>query len=218
MMRGALAELRLYSRRHRVAGTCDTIGFLQGQIVLIDVKTEVDPVTVAADYQTGAYGGLFLEMQACGYTADALTFEPLSHTYTLDGCVVPSVTQVLKRAGFCDFSHVQPTILEANQQRGTAVHKAICYYNQNDLPGDFDRQFPTLAPYLAAWIAFVRESGYIQAYEGDLLQRLTHLQRYAVSLKGTGRYVVHRFEAPTDYGEFLQLLHAQQLVDRRRRA
>ena len=33
-----------------------------------------------------------------------LTFAPDTHTYTLDGAIVPSVTQVLRASGLIDYS------------------------------------------------------------------------------------------------------------------
>lgn len=84
-----------------------------------------------------------------------LTFEPASHTYTLDGQVVPSVTEVLRASGIIDFSQIPSAILEAARARGQRVHAAIHYYNEGDLDwttlDDGDR------PRVNAWLRFLEQ-------------------------------------------------------------
>ena len=50
-----------------------------------------------------------------------LEFEPRSHTYTLDGEPVPSVTTILEAEGLVDYSYAPALAME----RGSEVHKAI---------------------------------------------------------------------------------------------
>jgi hypothetical protein len=89
----------------------------------------------------------------------SLTFDRDSHTYTLDGEIVPSVTQVLRASGLVDFSKIPEGVLAAAQLRGTKVHAAIHYYNEQDLDvGEFMGTFPAYAGYLQSWIALM-ESG-----------------------------------------------------------
>jgi len=84
-----------------------------------------------------------------------LTFDEIAHRYELDGVTVPSVTGVLKAAGLIDFSGIPADTLEAARRRGTAVHQAICYYNENDLNVEqFAIDYPDFAGYLLAWINF----------------------------------------------------------------
>ncbi len=52
-----LCERRIASRKHRVCGTLDALGLLDGYGALIDFKTG-SPDDVAADLQTAAYEGL----------------------------------------------------------------------------------------------------------------------------------------------------------------
>lgn len=88
----------------------------------------------------------------------ALTFDKAAHTYTLDGEPVPSVTGILKAAGLIDFSHIPEPVLASARRRGTNVHAAIHYYNENDLDVDaFTAEFPECAGYLRAWIAFTEQ-------------------------------------------------------------
>ncbi len=84
-----------------------------------------------------------------------LTFDELTHTYTLDGQVVPSVTGILKASGLIDFTGIPESILEAARVRGTTVHQAIAYFNDGDLDLDlFATDFPEYVPYIAGWVDF----------------------------------------------------------------
>lgn len=90
-----------------------------------------------------------------------LAFDRDTHTYTLDGDRVPSVTTVLRAAGLLDFSHIPPTILEEARVRGDRVHSAVQYFNENDLNvAEFEATFPLYAPYLHAWIRFREERSF----------------------------------------------------------
>lgn len=87
-----------------------------------------------------------------------LTFEPIAHRYELDGVVVPSVTGILRMSGLIDFSRIPPSILEAARVRGTIVHQAIAFYNEQDLDVDkFRADFPDYAGYLDGWISFCQQ-------------------------------------------------------------
>jgi hypothetical protein len=62
-----------------------------------------------------------------------LTFEPETHEYRLNGVRVPSVTGVLKQAGYVNLSGVPLHVIEAARARGTRVHAALHYLLENDL-------------------------------------------------------------------------------------
>lgn len=85
-----------------------------------------------------------------------IEFDEASHTYTLGGVVMPSVTQVL--APLSDFSKVPRHVLERARQRGTAVHRACELY----LLGDLDETSldEEIAPYYYQFRRFLRESGF----------------------------------------------------------
>lgn len=88
----------------------------------------------------------------------SLTFDAATHTYTLDGVVVPSVTGILKASGLIDFSGIPESILEAARIRGTVVHQAVHYVNEADLDqAQFVSDYPELVGYLEAWITFRRQ-------------------------------------------------------------
>jgi hypothetical protein len=91
-----------------------------------------------------------------------LAFEPATHTYELDGVIVPSVTGILQASDLIDFSSVPPSVLDRARLRGSAVHQAIHYYNERDLDVDrFCLEFPAFGPYLRAWIAFTEQRKFV---------------------------------------------------------
>lgn len=82
-----------------------------------------------------------------------LTFDPGLHTYTLDDRPVRSVTQLLRKVGLINFGAIPPSILAAAQERGTKVHQAIHFANEEDLDVlGFCREFPGYAGYLQSWL------------------------------------------------------------------
>jgi len=91
-----------------------------------------------------------------------LTFDPATHIYTFEGERLPSVTGMLKYGGLIDFSQIPADILAAAQRRGSTVHQAIHYFNENDLDvEDFVRKFPDYAGYLQAWITFCAQEHFL---------------------------------------------------------
>jgi hypothetical protein len=211
-----LCEVRVFSRRHRFAGTLDVLGLWRGAGALIDYKTG-SPRDVAADLQTAAYYGALLEMIENGDTPDEVDFDPVPHRYSVGGTVWPSVTQILQHSGLIDFSHVPRATLDAARERGDAVHRAAHYFNEGDLDvADFEASFPTYWPYLSSWISFRRDSGFVLATSFEELGSLSHVKRFAVQLTKAGVPKVEPYTSPRDYREFLALLTAQQIVASRR--
>lgn len=86
-----------------------------------------------------------------------LEFDAATHTYRTGGRVVKSVTQILEYVGISDWSVVPRDVLQHAQDRGTAVHQACWYDDQNDL--DPDSLDPEVVPYLQAWQKFRAETG-----------------------------------------------------------
>lgn len=81
-----------------------------------------------------------------------LNFDPETHKYTLDGVVLPSVTQVLHGVGLIDFGHIDQLILDRAAALGTAVHAACAYDDMTDL--DEDALDDNIRPHLDAWRKF----------------------------------------------------------------
>lgn len=84
-----------------------------------------------------------------------LVYDDDAHTYTLDGRVIPSVTQILKQV--VDFSMVPPDILERKCAIGSALHMAIALDHADDL--DYDSLDASVLPYFEAWRKFVADMG-----------------------------------------------------------
>jgi len=124
---------------------------------------------------------------------DVLRFDDATHTYTVGGIVRPSVTQVLSRMH--DFAGVPLDVLEAAQERGTAVHLATQYHDEHDL--DESSLDALVAGYLCGWKRFtadhapswtsIEAKGYSQRYgfAGTVDRRgaLRHAARAIVDIK-----------------------------------
>lgn len=82
-----------------------------------------------------------------------LLFDEATHTYTVGGVVVPSVTQIL--APLNDLSFIKPEVLQYKRDLGTAVHKATELYDMGEL--DEESVADVVRPYLDAWIRLRRE-------------------------------------------------------------
>lgn len=84
-----------------------------------------------------------------------LALDEASHVYTLGERVLPSVTEILIGAGLMDLQY----FTEAGKWRGSAVHAACWYEDENDL--DESALDPLLAPYLEAYRKFKAETGFV---------------------------------------------------------
>jgi hypothetical protein len=96
--------------------------------------------------------------------ANNFTFEESTHSYRIEGgVIVPSTTQVLKRAGLVSFDQVQAEVLERASARGTAVHKITEFIDLNladckEQDIDFAPIAEEYQPYVRAWMKFKHES------------------------------------------------------------
>ncbi|MES2415134.1 MAG: hypothetical protein V4614_15110 [Pseudomonadota bacterium] len=87
-----------------------------------------------------------------------LHFEPSTHTYTLGGAVLPSVTQILKP--LYSFHGVSQEVLDAKAALGTAVHRACELLDNDDLDQESEEGKAGLEPiagYLAGYVKFKAE-------------------------------------------------------------
>lgn len=82
-------------------------------------------------------------------------FNPLTHTGTLDGYIIPSITQVLKAEGFIDTQWCT----DWDRDKGQQVHLATHLDDMNDLVEE--SVDPIIAPYLEAWREFRSVTGFM---------------------------------------------------------
>jgi hypothetical protein len=84
-----------------------------------------------------------------------LTFEEATHTYRLNGDIIPSITQSLTSVGL---NPGVEYISEYYRERGRKVHLLTQLYEENDLdPASVD---PAFEGYLESWIACLKETGW----------------------------------------------------------
>lgn len=90
--------------------------------------------------------------QINGYT---LEYDEESHTYIVDGLIVPSVTQILGVKFGNKYAGVNRSTLERAASRGTAIHEAIEKYCKGDeaqIEVKEVRNFRFLMNYNALWV------------------------------------------------------------------
>jgi hypothetical protein len=83
----------------------------------------------------------------------AIFLDEDTHTYSVDGRVVPGVTRVLEP--LCSWEHVPPDVLERKGQLGTAVHLATHFDDKGTL--DEASLSDEVLGYVEAWRRFRRE-------------------------------------------------------------
>jgi hypothetical protein len=88
--------------------------------------------------------------------ATAFQFIEETHTYLNGGRVVPSVTQILERAGLVCYDHIPKPILDHKAEVGTAAHAAAHYFDEGDL--QLTTVDDEVMPYLDAWMLFRQET------------------------------------------------------------
>lgn len=81
-----------------------------------------------------------------------LTFDEATHTYTLDGIQLPSVTEVTRFCAY-DYKSDRPWLAEAAAIRGTAVHEACALIDYGEDP----EETPEIAGYLKAYRRFLAD-------------------------------------------------------------
>ena len=81
-----------------------------------------------------------------------LTFDEATHTYTLDGIQLPSVTEVTRFCAY-DYKSDRPWLAEAAARRGTAVHEACALIDYGEDP----EETPEIAGYLKAYRRFLKD-------------------------------------------------------------
>ena len=85
-----------------------------------------------------------------------LAFDEDTHTYSVNGKVIPSVTQILNIAN--DFGFVNKELLDRASRFGKAVHKATELYDACELNEAILDE--NLLPYLDGWKLFLSDTNF----------------------------------------------------------
>jgi hypothetical protein len=104
-----------------------------------------------------------------------IVFDEATHTYTVDGWRVPSVTEIL--GDLSAAKRMDPSWLAAARERGQLVHKVIELHNENDLiESSVD---PSVAGYLKAWKRFCSDL----SFKPLLTERVVYSERWGFAGK-----------------------------------
>lgn len=81
-----------------------------------------------------------------------IQFDEKTHTYTVDGVELPSVTHICRFLAY-DYKSDKPWLAEAAARRGTAVHEACALIDYGEKP----EETPEIAGYLKAYRRFLKD-------------------------------------------------------------
>lgn len=82
-------------------------------------------------------------------------FDEATHTYTLGGVELPSVTRIIRYLAVDKANNADPNMALIARERGSIVHEATVVYDYSgEIPDDFPAEY---APYLEAYVQFVRD-------------------------------------------------------------
>lgn len=98
-----------------------------------------------------------------------LIFDAESHTYTLGGVKLPSVTTVLSAVGLYDFDFVPAETLRIAAERGKIIHCCIEWYEQGEL--DESSIDPELAGYFESYLR-MKDAGLLPDKPSAIEKRL----------------------------------------------
>lgn len=82
-----------------------------------------------------------------------ISFDPKTHTYTVDGEVYPSVTHICRYINYDKAANANPYLRDAAANRGTMVHECTAMIDNGI---DFEEP-PEITGYLNAYRAFLRD-------------------------------------------------------------
>lgn len=91
---------------------------------------------------------------------DQFRFEAETHSYYLGDRRLTSVSEIIQSAGLKDFSMIRPDVMERAADRGTAVHAACHFIDQDDL--DWATVSHEIEPYVRAWERFKLDTGIME--------------------------------------------------------
>ncbi|TBR16981.1 hypothetical protein EPO66_03635 [bacterium] len=191
---------------------------------VVDIKTGFEMLPYTA-IQMAAYENIYVETLKRKEAID-LTFDKDSHSYKLNGVVIPSVTQILQKVGISDFSMVPADRLESARKFGSAVHLACELFDKGTL--DECALDSNLWPYLDAWVSFKKEYAlefisiekpitsviYRVAGTPDRIAKSDKRRRLAVLLNEEGTYKVTEYKDKNDWQIFIAALSVTNWKER----
>lgn len=98
-----------------------------------------------------------------------LLFNEKLHQYSVNGKIIPSVTQIIAAIGLYEFDFVSKQTLAVAAERGRIVHTCIEWYEQGEL--DENSIDPELAGYFNAYLA-AKKSGELPEHPSAIEQRV----------------------------------------------
>ena len=109
-------------------------------------------------------------------------FDETTHTYTLDGVVIPSVTEICAPITCGKYPPVG--VVQQAAARGTRVHELCALYDMDALPDEIEAG---LVGYVKAWAAFCRDYKPVWTHiEFPLYGEIDHGQPFAGTLDRIG--------------------------------
>lgn len=98
-----------------------------------------------------------------------LSFDSETHTYTLDGEVIPSVTQIIDAVTGKDFSKINPDVLRAAAGHGTLIHLDVSTKNYQTPEGKWIRDELADAKIKNEVVGYTIVDGFAFAGTADIL-------------------------------------------------
>ena len=103
-----------------------------------------------------------------------LHFDPAAHRYTVNGKIVPSVTQIISAVGLYEYDYVSRETLAIAAERGRHVHTMIEWYEHGEL--DLTSIDPELQGYFDAYLS-MKEAQVIPE-KADLIEHRAYSAKY----------------------------------------
>ena len=103
-----------------------------------------------------------------------LQFDEAKHLYTINGKIIPSVTQIISAVGLYEFDFVSKRTLAIAAERGRIVHTYIEWFEQGIL--DDNSIDPELAGYFRAYLS-AKASGELPE-QPDLIEYRSYSEKY----------------------------------------
>lgn len=107
-----------------------------------------------------------------------LEFTAETHTYTLEGVELPSVTQIVRFLSYDVTATAKSWLRDVAADRGTRIHEYCMLYDYEELPDEIDYD---CAGYVKAYLAFCRD------YKPDWwgIERMGWCERHGTKYAGT---------------------------------